>query len=81
LLKGSMMITSDLLNLWEAADELHIEAWRLSRLGRYLRLDPSEKRIPVDDVREMAALGDPEHRYAAVRSWLLGRVNGRITTT
>jgi hypothetical protein len=72
--KGTVMITDNYLNLWEAADELDIEAWRLSRLGRYLRIDPGEKRIPANEIRSIATLAEPEHRFAAVRSWLLGRL-------
>lgn len=73
------MINTDLLNLWEAADALDIESWRLSRLGRYLRMDPAEKRIPQATVQGFSALADPEVRYAALRSWLLDTLPGRST--
>ncbi len=77
MVKGIIMITTDLLNLWETADALDIESWRLSRLGRYLRIDPSEKRIPVADVQRFSEETDPESRYAAVRTWLLNTLPGR----
>lgn len=74
------MISTNLLNLWEAADALDIESWRLSRLGRYLRLDPADKRIPAAEVRRFSELSDPEHRYAAIRTWLIDTLPGQSQT-
>jgi hypothetical protein len=77
MVKGIIMVDTNLLNLWEAADALDIESWRLSRLGRYLRMDPADKRIPAAEVQRFSELEDAERRYAALRTWLLDTLPGQ----
>ena len=69
-----MLGTRPTLNLWEAADALGIEPWRLSRLARYLGIDPGEKRMPSGAVQDMAREKQEEARYCAVRRWLISSI-------
>lgn len=66
-----MRATNEALNLREAADALGIEPWRLSRLGRYLGLDPREKCLPREEMLRIFQEDGVEDRYCALRLWLL----------
>jgi hypothetical protein len=74
-----MLTMSGGLNLREVADALDIPSWRLSRLGRYLGIDPSEKCIPREEVQRIADQELVEQRYSSIRHWLLVRVRSRRT--
>ncbi len=59
------------LSLSEAADELGIESWRLARLGRYLKIWPGEKRLPLEAVQDIKEKETADERYGALLRWLL----------
>lgn len=65
------MVTGEYLSLREAADMLGIETWRVARLGRYLGMASSEKRIPREEVQRITVEDTADDRYDAIRQWLL----------
>jgi hypothetical protein len=72
-----MVTTGEVLSLRETADALDIEPWRVFRLGRYLGIDPAEKRIPLAEVERISRSDRVEDRFSGVRTWLLGSMRKR----
>ncbi len=66
-----------LLNLQQAAAELNIEPWRMSRLGRYLRIDADDRCIPREQIEQARREESPDSRYLVVLHWLLGEFRAR----
>lgn len=60
------------VDLQQAAAELNIEPWRLSRLGRYLRIDVHDKCIPRSEIERARGETNSDNRYLVVLQWLLG---------
>lgn len=67
------------LTLRETADVLEIEPWRVSRLGRYLNIDPAAKCVPCPEVERMRQASDMESRYRALLHWLLEGVRADVS--
>lgn len=65
------------LNLQQAAAELNIEPWRMSRLGRYLRIDADDKCIPWGQIDQARGKDSPDSRYLVILHWLLGEFRAR----
>jgi hypothetical protein len=65
------------VTLRQAATELNIEPWRLSRLGRYLRIDADDKCIPRSEIHRALASDSPDGRYLVILHWLLGEFRAR----
>lgn len=73
-----MAIQSDSsLTLRQAAAELNIEPWRMSRLGRYLRIDADDKCIPRSQIEHALDSESPDGRYLVILHWLLGEFRTR----
>jgi hypothetical protein len=69
--------------LQQAAAALDIEPWRMSRLGRYLRIDVDDKCIPHAKIESAGKEDSADKRYMVVVNWLLGELrtrhhNGRL---
>jgi len=75
-----MLATGEDLSLREAADMLGIEPWRLSRLGRFVGIDPSKKCVPRREVQRMVLSPAVDDRYAALREWVLGSLRQQRVT-
>ncbi len=65
------MTPNDQYSIRQAAEELEIESWRAARLARYLKLSPSDRRIPRAEVLRIKQAPDPSARYDRLRVWLL----------
>lgn len=65
------------VTLQQAATELNIEAWRMSRLGRYLRIDVDDRCIPRTEVERARSEECSDSRYLVILRWLLGEFRAR----
>lgn len=74
------MVAQGCVSLREAADELGLESVRLLRLGRYLRLAPGDRCIPLDVIVRVEAEADGEKRYRMVLKWLLDHLQSDGTS-
>jgi hypothetical protein len=65
------VIAQDCLSLAATADALNLERLRMQRLGRYLRIDPGRRCVPLEVITEARQNEDSERRYRFVLDWLL----------
>jgi hypothetical protein len=69
------------VTLQQAAAELTIEPWRLARLGRYLRIDATDRCIPRSQIELAHREGSPDGRYLVILHWLLREFRARHETS
>ena len=65
------MESDDRQSIRQAAEELQIESWRATRLARYLKLSPTDRRVPRTEVNRIKEAAEPATRYDRLREWLL----------